>query len=209
MSARQSPEVYRRRRLVVFGGMLLVILLIGWGIWALATQLGERDDGKTPQPGDSQQPQNPDDPENPDATGTDPQVGSCTESNIVVAPLTDATTYSAGEMPRMQIELTNTGLSDCTMNVGTSTQVFTVTSGQDVWWRSTDCQVEPSDMVVTLKAGETVTNAEPVVWNRTRSSPNTCQSENRPLAPGGGASYHVSVEIGGFSSESTKQIMLF
>lgn len=77
-----------------------------------------------------------------------------------------------------------------------------------MWWRSTDCQEEASSLVATIAAGETVASSEPVVWDRTRSSTTTCDDENRPRAAAGGASYHVQVEIGGFSSMQTKQIFL-
>ena len=96
------------------------------------------------------------------------------------------------------------------MNVGTATQVFTITSGSDTWWRSTDCQSEPSDMVVLLAAGQTVSSATPLVWDRTRSAVGTCAADaNRPKAPGGGASYHLAVEIGGIPSAQTRQLLLY
>jgi hypothetical protein len=95
------------------------------------------------------------------------------------------------------------------MDVGSTTQAFTVMSGSDVWWRSTDCQENPSSMIATLSAGTTVTSKDPVTWDRTRSSVETCGQENRQRAPGGGASYHVEVSIGGFTSASTKQILLY
>jgi hypothetical protein len=37
----------------------------------------------------------------------------------------------------------------------------------------------------------------------------TCADAGRQSAPGGGASYHVSVEIGGISSTQSKQILLY
>ncbi|MNY65604.1 hypothetical protein D3C86_2028970 [compost metagenome] len=95
------------------------------------------------------------------------------------------------------------------MNVGTSAQSFTVTSGDDIWWRSTDCQSEPSDMIVLIGAGQTVSSAAPLTWDRTRSAVGTCADGNRPMAPGGGASYHLSVEIGGIASTEPKQFLLY
>lgn len=142
----------------------------------------------------------------PEATGT---AKPCLSSDILVEAVTDADTYAAGQNPQLSIRLTNEGDTDCTLNVGTTTQVFTVTSGSDIWWRSTDCQTEPSDMVVTLAAGQTVSSATPLVWDRTRSSVSTCGTGNRPTAPGGGASYHVSVEVGGILSNGAKQILLY
>ncbi|KDA06866.1 hypothetical protein DC31_07765 [Microbacterium sp. CH12i] len=132
----------------------------------------------------------------------------CRAVDVLVEAVTDADTYPAGSLPQLSIALTNTGSADCTIDVGSATQVFTVSSGDDVWWRSTDCQQDPSSMVVTLAAGQTVSSAAPVVWDRTRSDVNTCADENRPRAAGGGASYHVAVAIGGFEARATQQILL-
>jgi hypothetical protein len=140
--------------------------------------------------------------------GATPTAQPCTASNLTVEAVTSADTYSGDENPQFSISLTNNG-PDCTLNVGTTMQSFTVTSGSDVWWRSTDCQSEPSDMVVLIGAGQTVSSAAPLTWDRTRSSVDTCADPARPRAPGGGASYHLSVEIGGISSESPKQFLLY
>lgn len=131
----------------------------------------------------------------------------CTASDITVAALSDKSEYGQGENPQLSIKLTNTSANPCTMNVGTSAQSFTVTSGSDVWWRSTDCQAEPSDMEVTLAAGQVVTSSAPLTWDRTRSSVSSCGGE-RPYAPGGGATYHLSVSIGGIPSSGTASFIL-
>lgn len=99
--------------------------------------------------------------------------------------MTDAETYAAGVLPKLSISLTNKGTKDCTIDVGSTTQSFTISSGADVWWRSTDCQENPSSMIATLTAGTTVTSKDPVTWDRTRSSVETCAQENRQRAPGG------------------------
>ncbi|GAA5201744.1 hypothetical protein GCM10025773_22880 [Microbacterium jejuense] len=132
----------------------------------------------------------------------------CVASAVTVEAVTSADTYSGDESPQFSIKLTNNG-PDCTLNVGTSGQSFTVSSGDDVWWRSTDCQSEPSDMVVTIAAGQTVSSASPLAWDRTRSAVGTCADETRPRAPGGGASYNLSVEIGGIPATQPKQFLLY
>lgn len=126
---------------------------------------------------------------------------------ITVEALSDKTEYAQGENPQLSIRLANTSATPCTMNVGTSAQSFTVTSGTDVWWRSTDCQSEPSDMEVTLAAGQVVSSSAPLTWDRTRSSVSSCGGE-RPYAPGGGATYHLSVSIGGIPSAGTASFIL-
>ncbi|MGH3692061.1 MAG: hypothetical protein ACRDT7_18100, partial [Microbacterium sp.] len=143
------------------------------------------------------------------SVGQTPAIVACEAKDIEVAAVTDAETYQAGVLPKLSISLTNKGSTDCTIDVGSTTQVFTISSGSDEWWRSTDCQENPSSMIATLTAGTTVTSKEPVTWDRTRSSVETCAQENRQRAPGGGASYHVQVSIGGFTSLSTAQILLY
>ena len=223
---RPSAAVYRRRRLVV----LLAILVIGAGIaWLLIAQpwrssaqvpdaaqppksTATASASPTPRPTPTPTPTatpTPTETPAPDASATVAATKPCVASAILVEALSDADTYSAGQNPQLSIRLTNQSDVDCTLNVGTTTQVFAVTSGDDVWWRSTDCQTEPSDMIATLAAGQTVSSATPVVWDRTRSSVSTCGTGNRPVAPGGGASYHVSVEIGGIPAPASKQILLY
>lgn len=202
MARRHSPAVYRRRRLVFVVGVLAVLALVIALIWWAASQAGG-DTNETPNPGLSSGPLGEPDPTE------EPVVAACVAGNITVSPLTDATEYPSGVQPQLSIELTNNGTADCTIDVGTTTQVFTITSGQDVWWRSTDCQEEPQELLVTLEAGRTVSTSTPVLWDRTRSSTSTCDAGNRQNAPGGGASYHLSVSIGGFASTSTKQIFLY
>ncbi len=144
----------------------------------------------------------------PDPTAT-PTIASCAPGAVTVEPVTDLEGYASGENPLLSIRLTNTAAIPCVINVGTSSQKFTISSGNDVWWRSTDCQTEPSDMIVTLTAGQTVESAAPLTWDRTRSNVSTCDSGDRDRAPGGGASYHLSVEIGGIPSESSTQFQLY
>jgi len=130
-------------------------------------------------------------------------------SDLEVKAVTDKTSYASGQDPKLSIELANTGSTACTLNVGTSAQVFTITSGSDTWWTSTDCQTQPSDMVVLLSAGQRVSSAQPLTWDRTRSSVATCDAKNRPNAPGGGATYHLSVSIGGVVSTDDALFQLY
>jgi len=217
---RRTAAKYRRRRLLVFGGLVLLVAAIAVGIWLVIAQPWAEAETKpapipsstdaaaspTPDPAESDTPSPEPEPESTDEAA---KAAPCQASDIRVEAVTDADTYAAGELPELSISLTNTGVADCTLDVGSATQIFTVSSGNDVWWRSTDCQENSSSMVVTLAAGQNVPSATPVVWDRTRSNVDTCEQENRPRAPGGGASYHVAVSIGGFDSAVTRQILLY
>jgi hypothetical protein len=233
---RHSPAVYRRRRFVLLLAVIVVVAVIWllvarpWSSAAEATGRGPAapvasatpkqtatalpavDAGKTPAPtataGPSPSPTPSSATKPAPSTSAGPDVATCTATDLQVEALTDKDSYSASQKPKLSISLTNTGDQDCTLNVGTSTQKFTISSGNDVWWRSTDCQTKPSDQVVLLAAGQTVESATPIAWDRTRSSVKTCAATTRTKAPGGGASYHLAVEIGGVASDSTKQFLL-
>lgn len=216
---RHSPAVYRRRRLAVLLALLAVVAILWLLIaqpWRGAASQGDPATQSTtdalPAPSSTAPGATGGTVEGatPEATASQtPSVRACSAGDIVVTPVTDQDTYTGDQQPRFSITLTNNG-PECTLNVGTSLQAFTVSSGEDVWWRSTDCQSEPSDMVVTLAEGQSVTSAEPLTWDRTRSSIDTCDNPGaRPAAPAGGASYHLSVEIGGIPSTESKQFLLY
>jgi hypothetical protein len=233
---RHSPAVYRRRRL---GVLLLAVLIVGAVVWLFVAQpwrsvaatggptpsvSSSATDGAQPDPTDtasappaaasggsnganSDVPADGAEGDQPSPELT-PTAEGCLPGAITVEALTDKQSYASGENPQLSIRLSNTGATDCTLDVGTSAQAFTIASGSDVWWRSTDCQTEPSSMVVLLKAGQQVTSAAPLSWDRTRSEVGTCQGD-RPKAPGGGATYHLSVSIGGIPSATTAAFQLY
>lgn len=219
---RQSAAVYRRRRLVVIVLTIMLIAALAGGVWLAFAQPWKP--SASPVSTDSPAPTSPaptspaptsastDAPSITDSPSPDPSetpgIVACEKGDVDVTAVTDADAYAAAQLPKLSIQLTSTSAVDCTLNVGSSTQKITVTSGKDIWWSSTDCQTDPSDMIVTLTAGSSVRSATPVVWDRTRSAVGTCDQKNRARAPGGGASYHVSVSIGGFDSAASKQIIL-
>lgn len=214
---RHSAAVYRRRRLVLLIGLILAVAVIGVSVWLLIARpwadaaaapapTSSATTSASPSPTTTQGTESPSPTPSGEAT---PAIVACAAKDVEVTAVTDSDSYASGVTPRLSISLTNKGSTDCTIDVGSTTQVFTVSSGSDVWWRSTDCQENPSSMIATLAAGTTVTSKEPVTWDRTRSSVETCDQENRQRAPGGGSSYHVEVSIGGFKSLTTKQILLY
>lgn len=132
---------------------------------------------------------------------------ACATSAIDVEAITDSNSYGAGAQPQLSFSITNTGASSCTFDVGTAKQIFTVTSGNEVYWKSTDCQTTPVDTVVLLEPGKTLTS-NPIAWDRTRSDPSTCGDKARQAAPAAGASYHLKVQVNGVTSKTTKQFLL-
>jgi hypothetical protein len=131
----------------------------------------------------------------------------CTIKNLVVNPVVDSVDYPAGVNPNISLTIQNTGSTACFYNVGTSQQVLTITSGAETYWMSTDCQTESSDTVAILEPGVVYPSA-PVVWERVRSSPDTCGGD-RPLVPAGGASYYLTAKVGDVTSKTSSQFLLY
>ncbi|MBM7505766.1 hypothetical protein ACFPER_01520 [Agromyces aurantiacus] len=214
---RLPASVYRRRRLMVLLGLVAVIVAIVLVIVRPGASQGDEVSQTTlpsasPSPAASGAPAAeapssespaPAAPEEPAEDGAD-----CTDGQVVVEAVTDAEVYAAGEQPKLSVTIINTGSNTCVLNAGTAAQVFTISSGNDVYWRSTDCQVDAVDAEVSLEPNTPISSSEPIVWDRTRSTPDTC-GDARSAVPGGGASYHLSVSVSGFESTTSKQFLLY
>ncbi|MCK8609191.1 hypothetical protein [Agromyces sp. C10] len=210
---RLPASVYRRRRAMVLLGLVAVIIAIVLVIVRPGASQGDEVAQTTPASAEPSAPVATAPPSDDPAATPEPAVepvdgAPCTDAQITVEAVTDAAVYATGEQPQLSVTITNTGPNVCVMNVGTKAQAFTVQSGDEVYWSSTDCQVDPVDAVVSLEPGTPVSSSTPLVWDRTRSSPDTCDAE-RAAAPGGGASYHLGVTVDGFASETTKQFLLY
>ncbi|WP_314139721.1 hypothetical protein [uncultured Plantibacter sp.] len=210
----ERPAVYWRRRLIVFGVLLAVIVLVIVLIVRLASGPGTENTAATSPPTPTATPAPTPAPEAStaapidEAATTDPgSAVACTADQIRVEAVVNGTSFAADELPQLSLSVTNTGSAACTMNAGTSQQVFTVSSGEEPYWTSTDCQTAPSDQQVLLEPGKTVSSNPPITWDRTRSAPDTCDQPRDPV-PAGGASYHLNTSIGGFASADSAQFLL-
>ena len=118
----------------------------------------------------------------------------------------DKRTYGPTEDPKIAMSITNTGSDACHMDLGSAQQVLTISSGQEQYWSSKDCQTGGTNQDVTIKAGQELTTPA-IEWDRTRSSTTTCDS-SRPSVTGGGASYHLQVAVGDLESKESAQFVL-
>lgn len=208
-AGRPSATVYRRRRLLVGLALVAVIVAIVLIVVKPGSSNAEQKKPGAQAPATSTSAPATSADKQAKTTKATPTPGArCTGATVTVEAITDATRYAADEQPQLSLRVTNTGPVACTLNAGTSKQVFTISSGSDVYWRSTDCQVDAGDAIVTLKPGKPISSATPISWERVRSAPDTCDDDERPNAPAGGASYNLSVSIGGLTSTAPKQFIL-
>ena len=204
---RPSKAVYRRRRLVVLLGLLAIVAIVALMIIKPGSSSGRASDPAPSTPAaEASAPTTPETP-SPAATTADGDP-VCTADTVTVEASTDKSTYQAGELPKLSLSITNTGSVPCSIDAGTSQQVFTVTSGQETYWTSTDCQKEPTNAVTLLEPQTTITSNPPLSWDRTRSAADTCDGE-RPAVPAGGASYHLTTSVAGIASTDSAQFLLY
>jgi hypothetical protein len=194
VSTRQPASVYRRRRLAVFGGLIAVIAVVVLII--VRPSIGGTTVAEVA----------------PDETlaAEEVAVAACMPSQIELTPQTDEQRYSTGLNPSVWLTVKNVGAIECELEVGTDVQEYIIDSGSrdnpDLIWSSAHCQDAGVPMTITLQPGQERSTGS-LVWDRTRSSANTC-NDARPTMPGGGASYHLSVKLGPFESDSTRQFIL-
>lgn len=116
--------------------------------------------------------------------------------------------FASGVNPYISYALTNNSGVDCTFDVGAKDTIYTITSGAETIWSSKDCvgREQLTSNVITLKTGDTL-NSPADYWSRVYSSGSGCGAEQKPVTAGG-ASYHLTVSVGGDSAKETSQFIL-
>ncbi|NNC12024.1 hypothetical protein HII28_09040 [Planctomonas sp. JC2975] len=202
----QSSRIYWRRRLVVGLALLAIVVVVLLIVFA---PRGKSDASATaPTNTPTSTPRHTTNPTTVPTTAATASGKTCAASAIDVESATDSNTYTAGVQPQLSFSITNTGSKACAFDVGTAKQTFTITSGTEVYWKSSDCQTDPKSTVVLLEPGKTLTST-PIAWDRTRSAPSTCGDKQREAVPAAGASYHLKVQVNGVTSKTTKQFLLY
>lgn len=132
-----------------------------------------------------------------EASPSRPAEAECAADDIGLRSATDKSTYASGEDPVLEMKITNSGSTDCALNVGTSQQEFKIVSGSDRIFSTTDCRTDATDSVMTLKAG--ATESARFTWNRLRSAPG-CQKVATKPRPG---TYSFTAQLGAVDSDKT------
>lgn len=196
----KDRSVYVRRRIIVLLGLLALIAAIVLIIVRPGGTGGASSAKEVRVPSDLI--------EQPERVSADSaETVACELSALVVTAVTDQPSYGPGESPELSLSVTNTGKEACIADLGTAGMAFTVSSGSDQVWRSTDCQTNPVSTPIILDAGQTL-ESESITWDRTRSSVETCDIDRDPVVAGG-ASYHLTATAGGADSKETAQFLLY
>jgi hypothetical protein len=116
-------------------------------------------------------------------------------------------TFTADQTPQIWYSIVNTGLEECKFNVGLRGTFFTITSGDQTYWSSKQCDRDGlTDSDVVLPSNQAV-SAQRSPWDKVYSSENGCNAENNDSVPTGGATYKIKVEVNGVISEEKAFIL--
>lgn len=219
----ERPGVYWRRRATVVGVLLLIVvvvvlIVVGRGSGASSAEPSASASSSAGSSAASTAASAPSSgssaPATPRATpsssagpsGAAAAGATCAKDQVQLTPVVDKTAYGPTEDPKIAMSIKNTGSASCHMDLGSAQQVLTISSGEEQYWSSKDCQTGGTNQDVTIKAGQTLTTPA-IEWDRTRSSTSTCDS-SRPSVTAGGASYHLQVAVGNLESKDSVQFIL-
>lgn len=208
MMPRQSPAVYRRRRLVVLVGLIVVLSLLVWAAFGVASLFrGEgttATSGASPTQSASARATAMPSPSatasktaTPKPTPKTTEYPLCYDDLIQVQMSTDKQTYGPKENPVLSMKITNLSSEDCVISLGTNVQEFRVLSGSKQVFSTADCQVDPKELLKHVKAGQSETAR--FTWERTATSAN-CGPVPVQILPG---TYQVVGVLGKVTSAPT------
>lgn len=153
---RIPPHVLRRRRIVAGIIVLLILGLIGWGIWALVGLFLPDEEAAPPEPeptvSESAEPSpsaSPSDEESEEAAS------ACDPEALALTGSTDQDSYAEEEFPTFTMTISHDGDELCDAAVGPDEQNFVVEDADGEFVFSTrSCQVEPQSQVVEMEPGQ-------------------------------------------------------
>lgn len=195
-----SPEVYRRRRIVVGAILAILLALVIWIIVSIANFIG----GFFNHSSDAK-------PSASASVSANPNAACPTGAVTVIAGIGNASlqssnSFAANESPYLWFQLTNNSSSPCTFDAGSAVSFYKITSGSTLVWDSHQCdRSQDASTPVVLQPGVTV-SSQPSAWMKVFSSATGCSTGQKSV-PTKGASYHLTATVNGVTS-SDVQFML-
>lgn len=198
-----QEQIFRRRRALAVIALALLVSLI-WGI----PQLFRGPASDVLVPDDSAQPIGNVAECAPGVVTIEVMIGRIIETAADGTQNKETlNSFGVETLPALWYKITNNSQSDCSFNVGPRVTFFTISSGDQTFWSSKDCNREGlEDAIVNLAAGQTL-EARASEWERSYSSQNGCNLEGNDAVPAAGATYKVRVEVNGVLSEEKRFIL--
>ncbi|WP_156837254.1 hypothetical protein [Nesterenkonia alba] len=200
---RPSPAVARRRQILAAVLAVLLLVLVIWGvrgIFGLFDSDDEQAEGQgtqnTPPAEEATGDPTPEaeEAEDDDAAEDSLPEGHCAPGDIEVTASTHQESYLADEAPLLIMEVTNTGSTECTIDVGTAEQTWTITHNGEQIFTTEDCAVETDSLELEFEPGQS--EDARFTWPRSDSSVDCTAPAQLP-----GGDYQLTVSVSGVASE--------
>jgi hypothetical protein len=199
-----QQQIFRRRRALAVA-VLAVLVIVIWGLPQLfngpsASDVIDSDET-------SMDVSNLEDCA-PGVVSVEVMVGKIVESNDDGTQTKEVlTNFDSSTLPALWYQITNKGSVDCKFNVGPRVTFYTISSGDQTYWSSKDCNREGlQDTIVELKANQTL-EAIASEWEKSYSSETGCGVEGNDTVPAAGATYKIRVEVSGVLSEEKRFVL--
>lgn len=206
-------SVYWRRRIIVLGGALVLVLLIGRLLIGSSDGKSDGEEAAKQTSGEQQSSAPVDESSAPVSEPTtgptktkktkvplpEPE-GDCSPDDIVIS--TDLSQVTGGDEIKLPLTLTTESSPACIWEVSADTMTLTITSGSDEIWTSQECGKAVGKREVVVRA-ETETEID-VVWSGRRSD-DDCSRSTEWALPGW---YHLEVAaLGGEPSDDDFELV--
>lgn len=202
-----DPSVYRRRRLTALGVLVILIVAI-WGVPQLFANQGQEvlptaEETQTDEPTAEALTDCA-----PGVVTVEAMIGTLlSQDDQGVQELESLNSFVPNANIYIWYEIKNNGLVDCKFNVGPRVTFFTISSGDQVYWSSRDCdRAGLGDLFITLQSNETMVSvAGP--WDAVYSSPAGCNADGNSPVPTNGATFKIKAEVNGVISDDKRFIL--
>ena len=215
----QPPSVYWRRRLVLFGAVLALLVLLALTVKTIASggndpasaqgtspSTGTRTSGTTSLPHTSPAKRTSTSRTAHTSTSKTTPVHSssstpppaCEAKDLSIAAVAGKDSYHVGDQPLVELQVTNVGAGPCVQDLADKQVELKVYNGESRVWGSHDCKVQPGTAERTLTPRTPVLVA--ITWSGLSSRPGCAGTRQRV----GAGSYTLYATLAGKTGKAAQ-----
>jgi len=215
----QPPSVYWRRRLVLFGAVLALLVLLALTVKTIASggndpasaqgtspSTGTRTSGTTSLPhtspakhvSSSRTAHTSTSKTTPVRSSSSTPPPACAAQDLSVAAVTGKDSYHVGDQPLVELQVTNVGAAPCVQDLADKQVELKVYNGESRVWGSHDCKVQPGTAERTLTPHTPVLVA--ITWSGLSSRPGCSGTRQRV----GAGSYTLYATLAGKTGKAAQ-----
>jgi hypothetical protein len=208
----QPPSVYWRRRLIVLGSVVLLLVLLVMTIKVItsggngpagaqgpAPTSPVKTSGASPLQSTTSAPRTSSSSRSrPASSSSSVPPPTCVTKNLSVSAVTDKSSYQVGDQPLLELQVANTAATPCVQDLADKQIELRVYNGESRVWGSHDCKVQPGSNVRTLAPNTPVRVG--ITWSGLSSRPGCAGTRQRV----GAGTYTLYAVLSGKTGRATQ-----